>query len=78
MLCCAISHDKLVKLRRHSITCTIEELTPSKCKWPIGDPQHDEFHFCGGSARGDDSPYCEEHTKMAYRSDKTSQRNKKS
>jgi GcrA cell cycle regulator len=35
------------------------------CKWPIGDPSSDEFHFCGNPA-GASSPYCAAHGRMAY------------
>lgn len=48
------------------MTCSIEDLTSSKCRWPIGDPQDENFAFCGNKSDGD-SPYCEFHTQMAYR-----------
>ncbi len=41
------------------------ELTEDKCKWPIGDPLHSDFHFCGRKSL-DDKPYCEFHSKRAY------------
>jgi len=41
------------------------QLTESTCKWPIGDPQHDDFAFCGNTAR-DGDPYCEYHCRLAY------------
>lgn len=35
------------------------------CRWPIGDPKTDDFHFCGDpSIEG--KPYCEKHCAMAY------------
>lgn len=37
------------------------------CKWPIGDPQHPDFHFCGG-ARVPGLPYCAHHAGKAYQS----------
>lgn len=46
---------------------SIEELKNNMCKWPSGDPKHDDFHFCGNDARDPDSSYCEFHTKLAYR-----------
>ncbi|MEQ9143189.1 MAG: GcrA family cell cycle regulator [Parvibaculaceae bacterium] len=44
---------------------TVLTLTEHTCKWPIGDPGTDEFHFCG---RGADAsmPYCAEHARLAY------------
>lgn len=46
---------------------TIETLTERTCKWPIGDPREDDFHFCGhDTIQG--APYCRYHTGVAYRS----------
>ena len=44
---------------------TIEKLTERTCKWPIGDPGHDDFHFCGHDSL-DGVPYCEYHAGVAY------------
>lgn len=44
---------------------TILQLSEKTCKWPIGDPGHDEFCFCGHAPR-DAAPYCEYHARMAY------------
>ncbi len=35
------------------------------CTWPFGDPQHDDFHFCGVEA-APGKPYCAEHCDRAY------------
>ena len=44
---------------------TIQTLTECSCRWPIGDPQHDEFHFCGkDKVMG--LPYCEFHARRAF------------
>jgi GcrA cell cycle regulator len=43
----------------------LTELTERTCKWPVGDPLKDDFHFCGCEAR-DASPYCGYHAKLAY------------
>ena len=45
---------------------TIEKLTEHTCKWPIGDPGHQEFHFCGHDSL-DAMPYCRYHARIAYR-----------
>lgn len=41
-----------------------------QCKWPIGDPGQVGFHFCSSQniirPDGRESPYCEEHTDLAY------------
>ena len=44
---------------------TIETLKESHCKWPIGDPAEEDFHFCG-HARHEDGVYCEFHAAKAY------------
>jgi len=44
---------------------TLLELTERVCKWPIGDPQESDFHFCGMPSMNS-LPYCEEHAAMAY------------
>ena len=44
---------------------TIEKLTERTCKWPIGDPSHADFHFCGHDSL-ETGPYCEYHAGVAY------------
>lgn len=36
------------------------ELSDKTCRWPIGDPRHADFHFCGHEPRGG-SRYCDFH-----------------
>ena len=43
----------------------LTELTERTCKWPIGDPMHDDFHFCGHEA-DEGRPYCEYHSTLAF------------
>ncbi|GAC1041545.1 GcrA family cell cycle regulator [Rhizobium sp. No.120] len=43
----------------------LTELTERTCKWPVGDPLKDDFHFCGNDSP-DSSPYCTYHQRMAY------------
>ena len=43
----------------------LTELTERTCKWPVGDPLTDDFHFCGCESP-DNSPYCTYHAKLAY------------
>lgn len=41
------------------------DLTESSCRWPIGDPQTPDFHFCNrGKVAG--LPYCEAHARRAF------------
>jgi len=44
---------------------TMNELKSNMCKWPVGDPKEDDFHFCGENCAYE-SPYCAEHSEMAY------------
>lgn len=44
---------------------TIMQLSDKTCRWPIGDPAHADFCFCGHGPR-EGSPYCEYHARMAY------------
>lgn len=48
---------------------TIENLTERTCKWPIGDPGEEGFHFCGHDSL-EALPYCRYHVRVAYRSGK--------
>ncbi|HLH97862.1 MAG TPA: GcrA family cell cycle regulator [Xanthobacteraceae bacterium] len=47
--------------------CSLFELTPGKCRWPINDPGTDDFCFCG-SEQVQGLPYCLGHVRLAYRS----------
>ena len=44
---------------------TILTLKESSCRWPIGDPQHEDFHFCGRN-KVTGLPYCEFHARRAF------------
>lgn len=44
---------------------TLIELSERTCKWPVGDPLQEGFHFCGNDS-GEASPYCGFHAKMAF------------
>ncbi|MFG1241232.1 GcrA family cell cycle regulator [Xanthobacter sp. V7C-4] len=45
--------------------CTIMNLTESTCRWPLGEPGTESFHFCGGKSNPG-TPYCTVHARMAY------------
>ena len=44
---------------------TVNDLTSTSCRWPIGDPKDEDFHFCGKKVRLGQT-YCEEHAALAY------------
>jgi GcrA cell cycle regulator len=44
---------------------TLTDLSSQTCRWPIGDPKHEDFRFCG-KAVVPGKPYCSEHCATAY------------
>lgn len=44
---------------------TIETLERGMCKFPIGNPQDPDFHFCG-NPQHNGAPYCEFHCGVAF------------
>lgn len=44
---------------------SIETLQDPDCRWPIGDPQESDFHFCG-KKKVAGLPYCEFHARKAF------------
>jgi hypothetical protein len=50
---------------RKSKTKTLLELETSDCRWPVGDPRHEGFQFCGApQVLG--RPYCIAHWPMSF------------
>lgn len=44
---------------------TLLQIETTACHWPVGDPAHAGFFFCGGkSVEG--LPYCAQHSRVAY------------
>jgi GcrA cell cycle regulator len=41
------------------------QLNERTCKWPIGDPLADDFHFCGNES-AETGPYCRYHARIAF------------
>ena len=50
---------------RHKGNVSLTELDNHTCRWPIGDPKDENFHFCGKKVRIGQT-YCEEHAAVAY------------
>jgi GcrA cell cycle regulator len=48
-----------------SLNVSLLALNDQMCKWPIGDPGADGFHFCGHRSFNS-LPYCEYHSRVAY------------
>lgn len=53
-------HQRIIQ---HSLE--MANLKPNHCRWPIGDPDSEHFHFCGELVFVG-KPYCYEHCKQAY------------
>jgi GcrA cell cycle regulator len=43
----------------------VKELIDKQCRWPIGDPQRKDFHFCHGE-KAPGLPYCPQHCSRAF------------
>jgi GcrA cell cycle regulator len=54
---------------------TVLTINDRMCRWPIGDPSENEFHFCGRSPKPG-SPYCEAHARKAYQPQQLHRREK--
>ena len=44
---------------------TVTDLDNHSCRWPLGDPKDEGFHFCGKKVRSGQT-YCEEHSAIVY------------
>ena len=57
------SHAK-PEINRHGKTM-LTDLDNHTCRWPIGDPKDENFHFCGKKVKIGQT-YCDEHANIAY------------
>lgn len=46
--------------------CSLLELRPAQCRWPISEPGAQDFAFCGNPS-ADGFSYCMGHARLAYR-----------
>jgi GcrA cell cycle regulator len=44
---------------------TVTTLEARDCRWPIGDPRQEDFHFCGEPQVPGQS-YCSHHLRLAF------------
>lgn len=58
-----VEEDPLIMEDGHF--ATVLTINNAMCRWPIGDPAENEFHFCGRGPKSG-SPYCEAHARKAY------------
>lgn len=52
-------------LEKSAKAVSLMELDNHTCRWPLGDPKDDNFHFCGKKVKIGQT-YCEEHSAVAY------------
>ena len=57
----------------HSRPCTLFDLREWNCRYPIGDPKHSNFRFCG-ARRLEPHSYCATHHKLTHSSGTWSER----
>jgi GcrA cell cycle regulator len=48
---------------------TLLDLEHHDCRWPIGEPRSDDFHFCG-EPQAAGRPYCAHHWAKAFQPSK--------
>lgn len=63
----AATNAKTLAMHQRIVQHALEmaNLKPNQCRWPIGDPDSEHFHFCGETVFVG-KPYCYEHCKQAY------------
>ncbi|MCL1786162.1 MAG: GcrA family cell cycle regulator [Alphaproteobacteria bacterium] len=61
------ANSKTLAMHQRIIQHSLEmaNLRPDQCRWPIGDPDSEKFHFCGKSVFVG-KPYCYDHCLNAY------------
>lgn len=57
-----VAADNVVTMAQR---CTIMNLTETTCRWPVGEPGTESFHFCGAKSNPG-VPYCTHHARIAY------------
>ncbi len=60
-----IKPQELNKSKHHHGKTMLTDLDNHTCRWPIGDPKDENFHFCGKKVRLGQT-YCDEHANIAY------------
>ena len=50
----------------HGPGCSLLELSPGQCRWPISEPGAADFCFCGNN-QVEGLPYCGGHARLAYK-----------
>ena len=59
------SKKELEAIKNKGKRLPLSELTERMCRWPMGDPEDEDFGYCGCKSEVGMS-YCEEHMQLAY------------
>lgn len=51
----------------------LNDLDANDCRWPIGDPRQDDFHFCA-APKELGRPYCAHHCALSFDNTKLNRR----
>jgi GcrA cell cycle regulator len=62
-----VDTEVLIKHKKGSFS--ILDIKENMCRYPIGDPKDENFHFCGKKAL-EDNPYCQAHSDIVYQQKK--------
>ncbi len=57
---------RLVEIADMAPTSCILDLSSNSCRWPIGNPDAQDFGFCGRE-KPNRGPYCDDHARGAFR-----------
>jgi len=56
------AYDNIVPMSQR---LSLLQLNDATCHWPVGDPESEDFFFCGGRSLAS-LPYCAHHSRIAY------------
>lgn len=59
------SEPQTAAAHTHGGKTMLTDLDNHTCRWPLGDPKDENFHFCGRKVRIGQT-YCDEHANIAY------------
>lgn len=57
--------DRFEQYHSRNKKAMLTDLDNHTCRWPLGDPKDENFHFCGKKVKIGQT-YCDEHSAIAY------------
>jgi GcrA cell cycle regulator len=49
---------------------SLQTLLRNECCWPVGDPQNQDFYFCGEQKEAIGRPYCALHMRLGFQTER--------